>query len=557
MKYFKRIAGLALSATVVLTSMATLAAGQITWQVKDYITSQGAPYAIAYEQYLDGVATGYVVHGEDARQYGLKPYASSITHPVSWYDVSYPNYQYDEIWADGEYTGLTRPTGARLPYTAYKDFPFAWEVGGTHKVIAETRANFGGTYIGGPTYPKVYTGANADVIEENRYFGFDVFQVYENGKARDVEVVLDTEGNGVNTSNSLKANYMDRASDWNTTNGNITSLVNSGNGVDSAFYNKLASDMSWAYAGQRSNKDARGEEHAVPVFDYTNAASDCFDNLMQVNHYFHLSGPVYNNDGTISAGNEYGLKINAFSDVVKAKSHKIDENNAELAKYNVIANAGDIATGDWDYEVNAERLSYYTNNIITTTPKYATADWVYAGYEIAEPYRMYEYLSVEGIIFDGDIDNDGNLDTPVVFRRLLNANGEFATANPKVEWKYAWVEASYPHEIYMQKYVETLDGSMIATHDFRGAGKYAKVNYATAIHPTVGVESGEKNYQARLEWRGNDGQLYMTPYCNINEYAGKYIELSVSPDASYIGAYNYVVPGAPVVVDPASVQSVN
>lgn len=556
MKYFKRIAGLALSAAVVLTSMTTMAAGNITWQVKDYVTSGSAPYAIAYEQYLDGVSTGYVISGEDARQYGLKPYASSVTRPVNWYDVTYPNLQYAEIWADGEYTGLVEPTGAQLPYTAYKDFPFSWEVGGTHKIIAENRANLGGKYIGGESYPKLYTGANADVIEENRYFGFDVFQVYENGKARDVEVLLDTEGNGVNASNALKANNMTRAANWNTTDGSITALVNSGNGVDSAFYKKLNADASWAYAGQRGNTDIYGEYHEVPVFDYTDASSDCFDNLLPVNHYFHLSGPVYSEDGTIAAGNEYALKINAFEDVVSAKAYNVDETENEWNLYNAI-NAGDAATGDWDYAINEQRFSFYTNNIITTTPKFATADWVYAGYELAAPYRLYEYLSVEGIVFDGDIDNDGNFDTPVVFRRLKNANGEFAMANPKIEWRYAWAEASYPHEIYMEKYVADLSGKMVATGDFRGTAKYAKANYAAEINPTEGVGSGHKHYQARLEWRANDGTLYVTPYCDINAHAGKYIELSSSKDPAYIGAYDFVVPGAPVTIDPAAIASVN
>ncbi len=537
LKYFKRIAGIALSAAAVLTSMTTLAAGQITWQVKDYITANGGiPYEIVYEQYLDGVATGYFVSGDAAREYGLKGYASSITRPVTWYDVTYPNYQYQEIWADGQYTGLVKPTGAQLPYTAYKDFPYTWEVGGTHKVVAEKRANFGGQYIGGPSYPKLYTGANADVIEENRYFGFDVFEVYADGKARDVEAVLDTEGNAVNASNVLKASLMTDAANANTVNGSISGLVNSGNGSDSVLYATLADDMDWAYAGQRGNTDAYGSYHEVPIFDYTNAPSDYFDNLLSVQHYFHLSGPVYSADGTIAAGNEYALKIDAYEDCVDASA---------------------ASTGSWNYNINTERYGYYTNNLITTTPVKATADWVYAGYELAEPYRLYEYLSVEGIVFDGDIDNDGNFDTPVIFRYLKNSDGSFALANPKVTWDYAYVEASYPHEIYMQKSVEDMNGNMVATGEFRGAGKYAKENYAAEINPTAGVPSGHKHYQARLEWRANNGALYVTPYFDMNEHAGDYIELSSSADPNYIGAYDFVVPGAPVVLDPASIISIN
>jgi len=554
MKYFKRIAGIALSAAVVLTSMTALAAGQVTWQVKDYIDlGSGAAFEIAYEQYLDGVATGYVVSGNTARDYGLKGFASSITHPVNWYDSAYPNLQYREVWADGQYTGLVQATGAHLPYTAYKNFPYAWEVGGTHKILAETRANFGGTYIGnangGANYPTVYTGANADVIEENVYYGFDVFEVYANGKARDVEVVLDTEGNGVNGSNPIKANLMTAAANENTVNGSITGLVNSGAGVNSAFYAKLAADSAWAYAGQRSNTDRLGQKHEVPMFNYTDAAANTFDNLLSVTHSFQLTGPVFGQDGTIAAGNEYALKIDAYEDVVSADKEVIDA---------AAENNGDKSSGDWDYAVDATRYSYYTNNLVTTAPAKATADWVYAGYELEAPYRMFEYLSVEGIIFDGDIDNDGNFDTPVIFRYLKNnANGDYALANPKVEWNYAFVDATYPHEIYMQKSVEDMNGNMVKTGELRGTDKYAKANYAAEIHPANGVNSGDKHVQARLEWRANNGDLYMTPYFDINNYVGSYIELSSSPDPDYIGAYNFVVPGTPVVLDPATIISIN
>ena len=108
--YFKRVAGVALSAAVVLSTMTTFAAGNITWQVKDYVYN-GTGFSIIYEQYLDGVATGYIVSGTEAGKYGLKTNADKVTRPVSWYDSTYPNYQYDEIWADGQYTGLVTPTG--------------------------------------------------------------------------------------------------------------------------------------------------------------------------------------------------------------------------------------------------------------------------------------------------------------------------------------------------------------------------------------------------------------------------------------------------------------
>ena len=586
-KYFKHIAGVVLSASLVCASIPVIAAGEITWQVKDYITTTslsgtaggglgtgqgGSPltpaYEIVYEQYLDGVATGYVVSGAEARKYGLKPYADTITRPVSWYDITYPNYQYEEIWADGQYTGLVWPTGAQLPYTAYKDFRYSWEAGGTHKEIAETRAKFGvsgddaADYVGGPSYPKVYTGTNANVKEENKYYGFDVFQVFAEGKARDTEVVLNKTGNAVNSTNTIKANYMINAANENKIyGGQITPLVNSGSGVNSVLYDILANDFANTYAGQRYG--SKGGYHEVPIFDYTGYSAFYFDNKLPVQHYFNLSGPVYNAYGNVTPGQEFALSINTYEDTVKAST------------------AG--GTGAYTYTVDPDRFGVYTNNIITThAAQKAVTNWVYAGWELAEPYRMYEYLSIEGIVFDGDIDNDGALDTPVIIRYLTSGTGNitnpvgdsgsssglfninkisYGLADPKVEWRYAWAEASYPHEIYVQKFVEDMSGNMVATEDFRGTGKYAKENMGAEINASstgLAVDSGSKQYQMRLEWRdSNTGGLYVTPYFDVNEHAGEYVELSQSPDPSYIAAYDYQAPGEPVFIKPETAAEKN
>lgn len=558
-KVLKRIAGITLSAVMVFSSVSVLAAGNITWQVKDYITTtgysgtvggglgtgQGGPalvpaYEIVYEQYLDGVATGLIVSGNEARDYGLKGFASNITRPKSWYDRTYPNYQYEEIFADGEYTGLVWKTGARLPYTSYKDFRYMWEVGGTHKEVAETRAFLNNEWIGGKSYPKVYTGANADVIEEYKYFGFDVFEIYEDGKkARDVEVVLDTDGNNVNN-DAVKSLMKNAASANSIKKGSISKLVNSGSGVESVLYDILAANPN-ALVAYKKDGDLN-TENTVPVYNFTGYASDYFDDKLPITHYLQLSGPEYAKDGSIAE--KYGKVINAYADCV------------DSIKENPVLEDG---TGKWTYEVDADRVGYYTDDIIKThaTAK-ATTNWVYAGWELEAPYRMYEYLSIEGIVFDGDIDNDGSLDTPVIYRYPTGAAG-YALADPKVEWVYAWVEASYPHEIFMQKYVEDMNGNMVATDEFKGTEKYAKENIGAFINPTDKVASGHKHYQARLEWRDNEERkLYVSPYLDLNEHAGEYVELSSSDDPAYIqNPQNFQAPGEPVFLDPDAIKSLN
>lgn len=581
----KRIVALALSAGMLLSTASAFAAGDITWKVKDFITTtgfsgtvggglgtgQGGPalvpaYEIIYEQYLDGVATGLVISGQTAREYGLKPYASSITRPNNWYDLRYPNYQYEEIFADGEYTGLTWPTGAQLPYTSYKDFPYMWEVGGTHKEVARTKAFLNGAWFGNAEYgyPAVYTGVNADVREENMYYGFDVFEVYADGVARDVEVVLDATGNNVNTTNIIKSNFMTNAASANSIVGSITGLVNSGNGYNSVLYDILANNLN-ALVAQRTDGDLL-TPNTVPVFDFTGYPADFFDNKLPIQHYFQLSGPTYNDNGEVTS--KYGLVIDAYEDCVDAIPEALEGN------------------GWWDYEVDAIRYSYYTNNLITThDTATATTDWVYAGYELDAPYRMYEYLSIEGIVFDGDIDNDGSLDTPVIFRyptsgtanitsavgSVLSSSGLFnplttsyALADPKVEWRYAFVDANYPHEIIMQKFVEDMNGDMVATNEFKGAEKYAKENVAAVIRATETPAQPVatdicKDYQMRLEWRDNETRmLYVTPYFDVNEHAGEYIAITGTADPTYLNnPYNFVVPGAPVVIDPSTIKVLN
>jgi hypothetical protein len=576
----KRIVALALSTGMLLSTASAFAAGDITWKVKDFITTtgfsgtvggglgtgQGGPalipaYEIVYEQYLDGVATGLIISGQTAREYGLKPYASSITRPNSWYDLRYPNLQYEEIFADGEYTGLTWPTGAQLPYTSYKDFPYMWEVGGTHKEVARTKAFLNGVWFGNDAYgyPSVYTGVNADVKEENIYYGFDVFEVFEDGKARDVEVVLDTEGEGVNATNIIKAAHMTNAASSNTLHNSIIGLVNSGNGYNSVLYSVLANNLN-ALAAYRSDNDPV-TPNTVPVFDFTGYPSDFFDNLLPIQHYFQLSGPTYNDNGEVTS--KYGLVIDAYEDCVDA-----------VAEGSVVA--GD-REGWWHYHVDPVRYSYYTNNLVTThATATATTDWVYAGYELEAPYRMYEYLSIEGILFDGDIDNDGSLDTPVIFRyptsgipTKFSTNTSYALADPKVEWRYAFVDANYPHEIIMQKFVEAPNPvtglmEMVATDEYKGAEKYAKENMAAVIRATENPAQPVatdicKDYQMRLEWRDNETRmLYVTPYFDINEHAGEYIAITGTADPTYLqNPYNFVIPGAPVVIDPSTIKVLN
>ncbi len=78
------------------------------------------------------------------------------------------------------------------------------------------------------------------------------------------------------------------------------------------------------------------------------------------------------------------------------------------------------------------------------TVKYGggSISWTNPLYEMQEPYNMYQYLIINGLVFDGRND----------LPRIYRYTGGKAT--PKVEWKYAFAELDYPHQMIEFKYVD-------------------------------------------------------------------------------------------------------
>lgn len=94
--------------------------------------------------------------------------------------------------------------------------------------------------------------------------------------------------------------------------------------------------------------------------------------------------------------------------------------------------------------------------------------WTGVMYEMAEPYNIYQYLIINGIIFDGHND----------LPRIYRYTGGKAT--PNVEWKYAFAEKAYPYNVIEYKYV---DGKL-AIDEVTGepiyrmpTGEYANIYY--------------------------------------------------------------------------------
>ncbi len=97
--------------------------------------------------------------------------------------------------------------------------------------------------------------------------------------------------------------------------------------------------------------------------------------------------------------------------------------------------------------------SWYWDDDIVTYGKPGIS-WSSPKYEMKEPYYYYQYLVINGLVFDG------RNDTPRIFRYLGHpdfADAPISKASPKVEWKYVFSQAEAPYNIIEVKY---LDGKM-------------------------------------------------------------------------------------------------
>lgn len=101
------------------------------------------------------------------------------------------------------------------------------------------------------------------------------------------------------------------------------------------------------------------------------------------------------------------------------------------------------------YKEGTASAWYWDNDIVAYgTP---TISWTAPQYEMAEPYYYYQYLTINGLTFDG------RNDTPRIFRYLGHpdySNGLISKASPKVEWKYVFSEAAAPYNVIEVKYVD-------------------------------------------------------------------------------------------------------
>lgn len=138
------------------------------------------------------------------------------------------------------------------------------------------------------------------------------------------------------------------------------------------------------------------------------------------------------------------------------------------------------------------------------TLKYGGAkiSWTNPTYEMDEPYYMFEYLVINGLVFDGRND----------LPRIYRYTGGKAT--PKIEWKYAFAEAEYPFSVIEFKYI---DGKL-AYENGEPVYRMPTGEYANSY-----VKTTDKEIQIWLKDAKSDVMIASVPRTSTTGYYGGYV----------------------------------
>ena len=180
-----------------------------------------------------------------------------------------------------------------------------------------------------------------------------------------------------------------------------------------------------------------------------------------------LAGPTFNYDGTIA--DEFGLTLTASK-----------TNAASLANFNVanlLSTERDSFTGDFQY---------------------AVISWTDGGFEIAPPHKMYQFLTVDGVVMDGSYIPGTAMRKPYIYRYTGNANPAVTWVPEKV------VQNGYGNEVVLRRYV---DGKIDADDvtGLKNSGIFTNPEYYEVIDAKTATKSLEAVY--RFFYNGSEYAL--------------------------------------------------
>ena len=357
-------------AAVVLSVSSAVGASALEWRVKGYDTSVLEKEAfgafrvgVVYEQYDDnGLSTGVVVDARTAELYGLKPYATA-TFTAPGTEKAWPNREYVSVLADGVDTGKVLYTGVQEK-VPYREANYMWELCAPHRIFSRTQAYLPGGWYTDATYPTKYAGDVATVkAEYSNYYGFGMWRV----------------GTGDNLT------YMP------IENPDLVKYTN----TDSNIY----------FDNGYGEQVLVGALNANAVTDMTGLGKKSIG--VKKSFSLVVSGPKFNFDGTVSAGNAFAAAYSAA-----------DSTEPTLSNYAV----AELVKHIYSYDGSCATMK---------------TEWVDAGFEEAAPYRYYQILKVDDVLLDGRaVTPNGSVRRPYVYRYIIGPDGNPATANVSVSYTY-------------------------------------------------------------------------------------------------------------------------
>lgn len=208
---------------------------------------------------------------------------------------------------------------------------------------------------------------------------------------------------------------------------------------------------------------------------------------------FDKSNLTYLDNNAATIATQYPYNEGLSDGVTKTptwKEFQLDDTNFYVSTdltgpaYNAAANSvvefGDVKN-TYDQWVKSGRNSAWFDEVISKE-QVVTARWVPGGFELAEPYKIYEFLQVvyrnngDEFVVTLDGRKTNGRDLPYIVR-YTGAN-----ANPNVKWEEAFPDAQAPHAMYAEKFIE-VNGQWVSTGNnvnvprneaYRFMGEYAK-----------------------------------------------------------------------------------
>ena len=389
-----------------------------------YDTSNPGNYTKIYNEVIDGKYTSKQVSEP------VKP--EDVEWKFESYELAYPHTGYERLYLEGNAQNNITRLAPVYPQWETRFQDFMWELSGQHRIWErqQTKINnaywawdFGNDYLNVPD-SKVFvpTGRNATV--ETTWETAGVLN-------------LDAEGNFVydqlgNVHNKLLYSNYDRFLTFGAKDKLVT--AKDGSTYYTYTYEPNATDLDLFHVKEVINE--KGE--VVLTKEIVEGNFFHADNLSKRN--------LSDNQYTIT-----DAEIAAKLDIPYLKVLTGPTYHGEPATKNVAVEYYKSGCNEaWVWDNDTTTIERYDALNLRIVP---TISWTTPKYEMAAPYKYYQYLVVNGLVLDG------RNDTPRVFRYT---GGK---ADPKVEWRYSFMEADAPYQVVEVMFVENNEGEMILALD--------------------------------------------------------------------------------------------